>query len=101
VLVLELTNHFENLMVPTLLAVVGATVLSRRLGAHSIYSARLASGDVMESSPSATAASAASVHSLNEALPGEFTAAPEDDEARGRPPRDDEARVRPPRDDEA
>ena len=41
VLVLELTRHFEALMVPTLIAVVEATVLSRKLGAASIYSARL------------------------------------------------------------
>lgn len=41
VLVLELTRHFEPLVVPTLLAVVEATVLARLLGARSIYSARL------------------------------------------------------------
>ena len=40
VLVLELTPHFEAMMVPTLLAVVEATIVSRRLGAASIYSAR-------------------------------------------------------------
>jgi chloride channel protein, CIC family len=42
VLVLELTPHFEAMMVPTLLAVVEATVVSRKLGAASIYSARAA-----------------------------------------------------------
>jgi len=42
VLVLELTPHFEAIMVPTLLAVVEATIVSRRLGAASIYSARVA-----------------------------------------------------------
>jgi chloride channel protein, CIC family len=42
VLVLELTPHFEAMMVPTLLAVVEATIVSRRLGAASIYSARAA-----------------------------------------------------------
>lgn len=41
VLVLELTRNFDSLMAPTLLAVVEATVIARRLGAHSIYSARL------------------------------------------------------------
>jgi hypothetical protein len=41
VLVLELTRNFDSLMVPTLLAVIEATVIARRLGAQSIYSARL------------------------------------------------------------
>ncbi len=41
VLVLELTGHFDVLMAPTLVAVVEATVVARRLGAPSIYSARL------------------------------------------------------------
>ena len=41
VLVLELTHHFDALMVPTLVAVTEATVIARRLGAPSIYSARL------------------------------------------------------------
>jgi CIC family chloride channel protein len=41
VLVLELTRNFDSLMAPTLLAVTEATVISRRLGAPSIYSARL------------------------------------------------------------
>jgi CIC family chloride channel protein len=44
VLVLELTRHTDALMVPTLLAVAEATVVARRLGAPSIYSARLAPG---------------------------------------------------------
>jgi H+/Cl- antiporter ClcA len=42
VLVLELTPHFDAILVPTLLAVVEATIVSRRLGAASIYSARVA-----------------------------------------------------------
>ncbi|HEX3616460.1 MAG TPA: chloride channel protein [Solirubrobacteraceae bacterium] len=42
VLVLELAPHFESMLVPTLLAVVEATIVSRRLGAASIYSARVA-----------------------------------------------------------
>lgn len=41
VLLLELTHKVDGLMVPMLLAVVGATVVSRRLRAHSIYSARI------------------------------------------------------------
>jgi CIC family chloride channel protein len=41
VLLLELTHHADALMVPTLLAVVEATVMSRLLRARSIYSARL------------------------------------------------------------
>ncbi len=66
VLVLELTNHFQSLVVPTLIAVIEATVLSRKLGAASIYSARLPSGRVMESSPPSDAASEAAIHSLDE-----------------------------------
>jgi CIC family chloride channel protein len=41
VLVLELTRNFDALMAPTLLAVSEATIIARRLGAPSIYSARL------------------------------------------------------------
>ncbi len=41
VLMLELTHHGDSLMVPELLAVVTATVVTRRLGAPSIYSARI------------------------------------------------------------
>jgi CIC family chloride channel protein len=41
VLVLELTRHTDALMVPTLLVVAEATVIARRFGAPSIYSARL------------------------------------------------------------
>lgn len=73
VLVLELTRHFDALMVPTLVAVVEATVLSRRLGAASIYSARLASGALVESSPTANAASIATIYALDEVLPADFT----------------------------
>jgi chloride channel protein, CIC family len=72
VLVLELTRHLDPQMVPILVAVVEATIVSRRLGASSIYSARLDSGDVMESSPTANAASAASIYALDEALPPNF-----------------------------
>lgn len=41
VLVLELTRNFDSLMAPTLVAVIEATVIARRLGAPSIYSARV------------------------------------------------------------
>ena len=75
VLVLELTRHLDPLMVPILIAVVEATVVSRRLGAASIYSARLDSGEVMASSPTANAASVAAVYALDEALPPNFTRA--------------------------
>ena len=45
VLVLELTRHTDALMVPTLLTVAIATVIARRFGAPSIYSARLGAKD--------------------------------------------------------
>lgn len=41
VLILELAHYTEQLLVPLLLAVTGATVVARLLGADSIYSARL------------------------------------------------------------
>jgi CIC family chloride channel protein len=41
VMVLELTRHTDALMAPTLLGIAGATIVARRLGAPSIYSARL------------------------------------------------------------
>jgi len=41
VLILELTHHADGLMVPMLLAVAEATILTRLLGAPSIYAARL------------------------------------------------------------
>lgn len=58
VLLLELTHHGDGLMVPVLLAVVAATVVTRLLGAPSIYSARIsaalvsAAPGVGESGPS-------------------------------------------------
>jgi chloride channel protein, CIC family len=73
VLVLELTQHSDVLMVPTLVAVVEATVISRKLGAASIYSARLRSGGVMGGSPTANAASVATIYALDEALPANFS----------------------------
>jgi H+/Cl- antiporter ClcA len=78
VVMLELTQHFSALTVPTLVAVIEATVLARRLGAASIYSARLASGAMLEDAPTGNAAAAASIYALNETLPAEFTAPPSD-----------------------
>jgi H+/Cl- antiporter ClcA len=46
VLLLELTHHGDGLMVPVLLAVVEATVVTRLFGAPSIYSARISSTGV-------------------------------------------------------
>jgi H+/Cl- antiporter ClcA len=73
VLVLELTHHFDALIVPTLIAVTEATVVARRLGAHSIYSARLRSDPELEVSPTASAAAIATLHALDEDLPPEAT----------------------------
>jgi H+/Cl- antiporter ClcA len=73
VVVLELTRNVDQLMVPTLVAVVEATVLSRWLGAASIYSARSRSGAGSESSPTANAASMATIYTLDEASPSDIT----------------------------
>jgi H+/Cl- antiporter ClcA len=56
VLVLELTRNFDSLMAPTLLAVTEATVIARRLGAPSIYSARLRPDPDQATGPSPSAA---------------------------------------------
>ena len=49
VLLLELTHQADALVVPILLAVVGATVVARAHGAPSIYSARVrAAGEVRD-----------------------------------------------------
>lgn len=77
VLVIELTGHLDQQVVPILIAVVEATIVSRRLGGASIYSARLDSGEVMASSPTANAASVAAVYALDEALPPNFSRGPE------------------------
>jgi chloride channel protein, CIC family len=76
VVMMELANHFDALTVPTVVAVVEATILSRRLGAASIYSARLADGAVVDDAPVGNAAAAAAIHALNETLPAEFTGPP-------------------------
>jgi len=77
VLVLELTRNFDALMVPTLVAVVEATVLSRRLGAASIYSARLARQTDPDVSSTAHMASIATIYALDEALPGDLKGPPQ------------------------
>jgi H+/Cl- antiporter ClcA len=74
---IELTHHFEALIVPTLIAVVEATIFSRRLGAASIYSARLAGGGTLEEAPTGNAAAAAAIYALNETSPAEFTTRPD------------------------
>ncbi|HWE14026.1 MAG TPA: chloride channel protein [Solirubrobacteraceae bacterium] len=61
VLVLELTRNFDSLMAPTLLAVIEATVIARRLGAPSIYSARLR--------PDPDAAGTAAIETLDQVDP--------------------------------
>jgi CIC family chloride channel protein len=74
VLVLELTRHFDALMVPTLIAVAEATIVARRFGSASIYSARLRLNP--EASASASAAAVATLHALDETLPADFLQAP-------------------------
>jgi len=66
VLVVELTGQFGNLIVPTLVAVVGAIVISRRFGAQSIYSARLTGREGEEANPTANAAALAMLRALDE-----------------------------------
>ncbi len=82
VLVLELTRHFEPLVVPTVIAVVGATVIARRLGSHSIYSARLPSDPALELHPTASAAALATLHALDEKLPPDMARPPGSDPRR-------------------
>jgi chloride channel protein, CIC family len=73
VLMLELTRNFDSLMAPTLLAVAEATVIARKLGAPSIYSARLRPDpDAL----SARSAGAAAINTLDRA----GVPAPSDDE---------------------
>jgi chloride channel protein, CIC family len=76
VLVLELTQHFNSLIVPTLIAVVEATVLSRRLGAASIYSARLAGGVTPDTAPVANTGAVAAIYALDESMPVGFEQLP-------------------------
>ena len=67
VLVLELTRNSDSLTAPMLLAVIEATVIARRLGAPSIYSARLRPDP--DASTPAAAAAAISVLDHDETLP--------------------------------
>jgi H+/Cl- antiporter ClcA len=76
VLMLELTRHFDALMVPMLVAVVEATIVSRRLGAQSIYSARLAEDPSAHVNPAAGAAALATLYALDDALPPDLTQPP-------------------------
>jgi H+/Cl- antiporter ClcA len=76
VLVVELTGHFNALIVPTVIAVVEATVVARLLGASSIYSARLPEHPETELRPTASAAALATLHALEESLPEELTRPP-------------------------
>ncbi len=78
VLVVELTRHFDLLMVPTLIAVTEATVIARRLGAPSIYSARLA----------ATARGEAPEEAMIEVLDATAQALPPDEQTPARPGRE-------------
>ena len=74
VIVLELTQRFDALMVPTLVAVCLATVVARRLGAPSIYSARLPGPAVAETEAMETL----------DAEPGARPHWPQNDERAGR-----------------
>ncbi len=75
VLVLELTRNFDALMAPTLVAVIEATVIARRLGAPSIYSARLRPDPDALSARSAGAAAISALDRVG-ALPREDDPAP-------------------------
>jgi H+/Cl- antiporter ClcA len=86
VLVLELTRNFDSLMAPTLLAVTEATVIARRFGAPSIYSARLRPEPGSTEPPSAGEGAIAHLDRLD-LLP--------DDGEPGEPVRNDERRSRP------
>jgi H+/Cl- antiporter ClcA len=79
VLVLELTRHTDALMVPTLLVVAVATIVARRLGAPSIYSARLGSGRATQSSESPGSSTLDVIDALNE-IPA-LEASPPDESA--------------------
>jgi chloride channel protein, CIC family len=85
VLVLELTRNFDSLMAPTLLAVVEATVIARRLGAPSIYSARLRPDPDDLSTRSAGSVAITTLERAG-SLPGEEQE-PEDDGREPDPPR--------------
>lgn len=81
VLVLELTGHMTTLLVPTLIAVAGATAIARRLGSASIYSARLQTGAVAGEEPSVYASALAALAAPD--LPDDPEAAPPRDTTGG------------------
>lgn len=87
VLMLELTRHFDALMVPMLVAVVEATIVSRRLGAQSIYSARVKEDPGVTINPAAGAAALATLYALDDALPPDLTRAPRRRPSAPEPPR--------------
>jgi CIC family chloride channel protein len=65
VLVLELTRHADTLMAPTLITVVIATVIARKFGAPSIYSARIKPGHNTPDEPSGQPTEAAALQVLD------------------------------------
>jgi CIC family chloride channel protein len=76
VLVLELSQHLDALMVPTLIAVALATIVARRLGASSIYSARLPSDPAVGVAPPPANSAIATLYALDEALPADIELKP-------------------------
>ena len=66
VLVLELTGSNGALLVPTIVAIIEATIVARRFGAASIYSARIGQ---LDEAPTGNAAAVAAIYALDEALP--------------------------------
>ena len=97
VLMLELTRNFDSLMAPTLLAVAIATVIARKSGAPSIYSARLRPDpDAL----SARSAGAAAINTLDRAGEAPPTGSDEDPNVEtGRRAADSETRRRAKHDD--
>ena len=81
VLVLVLTRNFDSLMAPTLIAVAEATIIARRLGVPSIYSARLRPDPDDLSTRSAGTAAISALERAG-ALPGEDPAEADADRSR-------------------
>jgi len=77
VLVLELTGHMTTLLVPTLIAVAGATAIARGLGSASIYSARLQTGSVAGEKPSVYASALAALAAPDEPDEPESASSPD------------------------
>ena len=57
-------------------------MIARRLGSHSIYSARLPSDPALELHPTASAAALATLHALDEKLPPDMARPPGSDPRR-------------------